>query len=192
MLFSQMLFAESKHIAVLPQKLTNYRIRQNNITNFARVKQKNLPPFIKPLQKHFRSANEAWEYLSAVSWCEMGIMFASFCENLANKEIAKLLMQTFFGHYLTQGRAIYAFANDPCNTKPKMAQLLKSFGKTSPYLPRKIKRYFTLYTSPKLWRLAGVLAYLSPVYSYLKGLERRFRAWRRHWRKETFKKFTIQ
>lgn len=48
--FAELLFAQSRRIVTLPKELMHYRVRPNSVSNFSGVKQKNLPPFVKPLQ----------------------------------------------------------------------------------------------------------------------------------------------
>ena len=90
-LFAELLFAQSESIAILPQRLVHYRVRQNNTSNFSGVVQKNLPPFVKSLQRHFADANEAWAYFSAFSWVKMADEFVEFCENCSDKVICEKL-----------------------------------------------------------------------------------------------------
>ena len=177
-LFAELLFAQSERIAILPQRLVHYRVRQNNTSNFSGVVQKNLPPFVKPLQRHFADANEAWAYFSAFSWVKMAYEFVKFCESHADKAICKRLKECFLGHLLGESCVIADFKNDPYHAQKLFARLISRFGRE--YLPKN-KRYFRFYDKPILLYF---LQKIANFYVWLKSVERRFR----HWRKRVFKK----
>ena len=172
--FAELLFAQSERIAILPKALTNYRIRLDNISNFARCKQKNLPPFVKPLQKHFKDANEAWAYFSAYSWVVLAQEFVRFCDNYGDNGICERLKECFLGHLLGESSAIIGFQGDPYNAQNIFAGLVQRFGKQ--YLPKN-KRYVAYYDKPILW---CICKFWHNFYEWLKGLERKFRRWRKN------------
>lgn len=168
-LFAELLFAQSERIAILPKMLVNYRVRQNNTTNFSGVKQKNLPPFVRPLEKYFSDSNEAWAYFSAFSWCAMASEFVKFCNSYGDKAICEKLKECFLGHLLSESCAIMNFKADPYNVRDYFLTLAKRFGKK--YLPRDKKR-FAYYNTPILWQIYN-------IYPLLKSAERNFRRWRK-------------
>ena len=172
-LYAELLFAQSKRIAILPQRLVHYRVRQNNTSNFSGVAQKNLPPFVKPLQRYFDNANEAWAYFSAFSWCEMANEFVKFCETYSNKGLCERLKECFLGHLLCESSAIMDCKSDPKGAKIIFAKLIRRFGKK--YLP-KDKRHFRFYNVPILWHTMRITC---NFYENLKNLERKIRRWRK-------------
>lgn len=168
--FAELLFAQGRRIATLPKELVHYRVRPNNTSNFSGIKQKNLPPFVKPLQRHFIDANEAWAYFSAYSWVILAKEFVEFCERYGDKVLCKRLKECFLGHLLSESCAIMRFKDDPYGAKDIFVKLVRQFGKQ--YLP-KGKRYFRYYGNPILWHSYN-------FYEWLKGVERKFRHW---WRR---------
>ena len=168
-LFAELLFAQSERIAILPEMLVNYRVRQNNTSNFSGVKQKNLPPFVKPLEKYFSDSNEAWAYFSAFSWCAMASEFAKFCESYNDKVICDKLKECFLGHLLSESCAIFKFQSDPYGAKSMFAKVARQFGRK--YLPI-YKRQFVYYRVP-------ILRPIYNTYSLLKSAKRKFRWWRK-------------
>ena len=173
-LFAELLFAQSERIAILPEMLVNYRVRQDNTSNFSSVKQKNLPPFVKPLEKYFSDSNEAWAYFSAYSWCAMASEFVKFCDNYGDKAICERLKECFLGHLLGESCAIMNFQSDPYCAKDMFLKVARRFGRK--YLPSD-KKQFAYYNTPILWQIYN-------IYQSLKSAERKFR----HWRKGLFKK----
>lgn len=168
--FAELLFAQSRRIVTLPKELMHYRVRPNSVSNFSGVKQKNLPPFVKPLQRHFIDANEAWAYFSAYSWVILVKEFVEFCERYGDKVLCKRLKECFLGHLLSESCAIMRFKDDPYDAKDISVKLVRQFGKQ--YLP-KGKRHFRCYGNPILWHSYN-------FYEWLKGVERKLRhRWRR-------------
>lgn len=168
-LFAELLFAQSERIAILPEMLVHYRVRQDNTSNFSGVKQKNLPPFVKPLEKYFSDSNEVWAYFSAFSWCAMASEFAKFCDSYNDKVICDKLKECFLGHLLSESCAIFKFQSDPYGAKSMFAKVARQFGRK--YLP-KDKRQFVYYKVPILWQIYS-------IYPFLKSTERKFRRWRK-------------
>ena len=173
-LFAELLFAQCERILVLPQDLSNYRVRVDSTQNFANFTQKVLPPFVSPLQKHFSDANSAWVYFSAFSWVSIAEQFSRFCETHKNTQIAKMLIECYLRHLLVEGSAIMECENDPNGAKKVFLKLAVKWGKK--YLPPK-KRQFAYNENSLAWKVYRFCAYLVEV-------ERKFR----RWRKSKFKK----
>lgn len=181
-LFAGLLFAQSKAIYILPQKLYNYLLRKSSTVSGWNKNE--IPSYIVPLLDYF-SYNQARKYFRIYS---LTITIQSLYDFSANiKSDIRDDFLAFTCRYLLEIIIdIYGFNKDPYRIRVQVTELLKAFGEDSFILSKKVREYYKYYTNPKCLKYIMVKkrieAFISPYYQTLKSIERKFRHWRKNLR----------
>ena len=172
--FGALLFAQSKQICILPQKLYQHRIRKGS--TMTKWSASEIPSYLKPLCAHF-SYDMAREYFRIYSLTITTKRLYEFSNSGVDEDLRddfRAFTMTYLLEFIIK---VYEYPKDPYHLRAQIAELLKSMGKNS--LSKKVKRYFVFYASPKLCKYIWVLRIFKSFYESLKNLERKFRHWRR-------------
>lgn len=154
-LFGAFLFAQSRAIAIIPQKLYHYRIRKGS--TMSAWSKDEIPSYVKPFCAHFpyQKARAYFRIYSLVISVQ-GLM--EFSKNNIPKEMQNDFLALTLPLLLEIICEIFYFYKDPYHLKAKTAKIIKDLGAESSMLPGRVRKYFALYTGrwKVLWWI-GVL-----------------------------------
>lgn len=176
-LFGAFLFAQSMAIAIIPQKLYNYRIRKGS--TMSAWSKDEIPSYVKPFCAHFpyQKARAYFRIYSLVISVQGLMEFAKthFADearqtNNSNKnshlqDSQKQAQDDFLALTLPLLLEIiceiFYFYKDPYHLKAQTAKIIKDLGAESSMLPGRVRKYFALYTGR--WRVLWWIGVLKRV-----------------------------
>lgn len=180
-LFGAFLFAQSGAIAIIPQKLYNYRIRKGS--TMSAWNKDEIPSYVKPFCVHFpyQKARAYFRIYSLVISVQGLMEFAkthfrdeAHQTNNSNKNSPLQDLQKY-----SQNQAqddflaltlpllleiiceIFYFYKDPYHLKAQTAKIIKDLGAESSMLPGRVRKYFALYTG--CWKVLWWIGVLKRV-----------------------------
>ena len=162
-LFGGMLFAQSKHICILPQKLYHYRIRKGS--TMSAWNKDEIPSYLKPFCKHF-PYQKARAYFRIYSLVISVQGLLKFTKSHIPKEAQNDFMTITLPLLVKIICEVFNFYKDPYHLKTQTANIIKEFGAESNILPEKVRGRYVLYM--RYWKVLWGM-------NVLKNLERKIR-----------------
>ena len=186
-LFGAFLFAQSRAIAIIPRKLYNYRIRKGS--TMSAWSKDEIPSYVKPFCAHFpyQKARAYFRIYSLVVSVQ-GLMefvkthFRDEAHKTKNsnknsplQDSQKQAQNDFLAITLPLLLEIiceiFYFYKDPYHLKAQTAKIIKDLGAESSMLPRRVRKYFTLYT--RRWKVLWWIGVLKRVERKIRYLVRK-------------------
>lgn len=166
-LFGGALFAQSRGIAIIPQKLYFYRIRKGS-TMSAWGKDE-IPSYVKPLCAHF-PYQKARAYFRINSLLISVRELMQFAKNSLPKDTQGDFLALTLPLLLEIICEIFNFYKDPYRLKTQVAEIIKELGSESALLPGRVRRHYGLYL--RRWKL---LCAMNNALKLPKRVERKIR-----------------
>lgn len=176
-LFGAFLFAQSRAIAIIPQKLYHYRIRKGS--TMSAWSKDEIPSYVKPFCAHFpyQKARAYFRIYSLVVSVQGLVEFAKthFTDEahqtknsnknsplqVSQKQAQNDFLALTLPLLLEIICEIFYFYKDPYHLKAQTAKIIKDLGAESSMLPGRVRKYFALYT--RHWKVLWGIGVLKRV-----------------------------
>lgn len=157
-LFGGVLFAQSRQICIIPQKLYYYRIRKGS--TMSAWDKDAIPSYVKPFCKHF-PYQKARVYFRIYSLVISVQELLKFTKTHISKGVQNDFMAITLPLLIEIICEVFNFHKDPYHLKIQTAKIIKELGAESNILPKRVRGRYGLYM--RHWKVLWVMGVLKRV-----------------------------